>query len=171
MGLSVAEPQAFVSDDASKTAVEIGLAASAGVVASSVDAVLTVAGRRLATRGRILQDGTVNVAATIVVADSAAAATVQTTVAALEPETMASSLSAALTEAGIESEVTVTTMTATAWMVTPLADKADNQGSAQAPSPEPRHASVASPAHGSNRVLTILTFVLFASVLCPQVST
>lgn len=127
MGLTVAEPQTFVDDESSKAAVEAGIAAGAGVSASAVNAVLTVGGRRLAARGRVLQDAMVSVEATIEVEDAAAAATLQTTVAALAPSTMASSLNAALTEAGVTSGVTVATMTATAAMLTPApSDDADD---------------------------------------------
>lgn len=159
MGLTVAEPQAFVDDPASKAAVEAGLAASAGVDASAVNAVLTVGSRRLAARGRMLQEGTVNVDATIEVADEDAAATLETTVAEIEPGAMASSLSTALTEAGVASGVTVTALTATATTLSAAADDADAQGS-----PQLHTSSSASPASAQCRTSTVLTVALIAAV-------
>lgn len=112
--MTVAQPQAFVNDESSKAAVEVGIATSFGVPTSAVDATLTIGGRRISARGRVLQDGAVNVDARIEAEDAAAAENLETRVAAIEPETVSLSLTVALTVAGISSDVTVTTITANA---------------------------------------------------------
>jgi len=112
--MTVADPLAFVSDESSKAAVEEGIATSVSVPTSAVDVTLTVGGRRISARGRVLQDGAVKVDATIQAEDAAAAENLETRVAAIEPETVALSLNVAFTVAGISSDVTVTTITANA---------------------------------------------------------
>lgn len=102
MDLSVPDPQSFVNNPASKGAVEAGVADAANVAADAVEAVLTVA-RRLEEEPRRLQGtGTVNVAATIHVADAATVATLQDSVNSIETAAMATSLNTALSGAGID---------------------------------------------------------------------
>lgn len=99
--LSVSDPQGFVNNPASKEAVEAGIADAANVAADAVEAVLTVA-RRLEEEPRHLQGtGTVNVDATIHVADAATVATLKDSVNSIETAEMATSLNTALSGAGI----------------------------------------------------------------------
>lgn len=127
IGITVADPQAFVNDTSSKAAMEVGVATSVGVPTSTVNAILTIGGRRIMARGRVLQGGIVNVDATVEVAYAAAAATLATTVAAIAPETMALCLNVAFTVAGVTADVTVTAITATALMVNSApSDEADD---------------------------------------------
>jgi len=110
MELSVADPAAFVANPASQTAVEQGIAEAAGVDSSKVVATLSVA-RRLRQSDRRLQ-GTVNVDATVEADSADAVDALQTRVAAVTAETMATELNSALTAAGIEATVVVSDLVA-----------------------------------------------------------
>lgn len=106
------DPQAFVDNTASQGIVEKGIADSIeGVVPGDVAATLTVGSRRL---GRSLQEGTVDVAAVITVADAAEASSIGALAAAVTPADMATNIQAAAVEAGVPVNVTVTGYTATA---------------------------------------------------------
>jgi hypothetical protein len=114
MPMTVDDPAAFVANEASKPAVEEGIAAAAGVSIHKVKATLTVPdpSRRLQGSDRRLQ-GTVDVSAEIQAENAAAVADLQTTVAAIEPAAMTTSLNTALESAGLPT-VEVTELTAAA---------------------------------------------------------
>lgn len=99
MTLTVADPQAFVDDPNSQVAMENAIATTASVDPSAVTATLTVA-RRLAEQRKL--QGSVNVAATIEVADAAAANSLSSTMAAVSPEDFAATATTALTDAGVD---------------------------------------------------------------------
>lgn len=110
MVLTVDNPAEFVQDDANRMAVEDGIASAAGVEAEAVEAVLTVAQRRLQESLRRLQDGsgTVDVAATIHAADATAAEALQTTLGGIDAAAMTESIAAAFEDASINITITVT---------------------------------------------------------------
>lgn len=110
MALTVDNPAEFVQDDANRMAVEDGIASAAGVEAEAVEAVLTVAQRRLQESLRRLQDGsgTVDVAATIHTADATAAEDLLTTIGNIDAATMTESIAAAFEDASINITITVT---------------------------------------------------------------
>lgn len=108
MALTVADPSAFVADNANKRAVEAGIASAAGVTTDAVEAVLTVGQRRLRVQDtqRRLQ-GTVDVAATIHTASAEAAAAMQGTVGSINATQMTASIATAFTNAGITMTIEV----------------------------------------------------------------
>lgn len=109
MALTVADPAAFVANEASQGAVEQGIADAAGnsVSADDVDAVLSV-GRRLAAdlrNSRRLQ-GTVNVEATILAGAPGDVAALETTMGSITANSLTTSINAALTDASVDVTVT-----------------------------------------------------------------
>jgi len=108
MALTVADPSAFVADNANKRAVEAGIASAAGVTTDAVEAVLTVGQRRLRVQDtqRRLQ-GTVDVAATIHTASAEAAVAMQGTVGSIDATQMTASIATAFTNAGITMTIEV----------------------------------------------------------------
>lgn len=112
MEITVANPQEFVQNPASERAVAGGIASAANVAPSKVSARLSVA-RRLQESGRRLQQGGgVNVDATIEADDASGVAALESSVSAIPTDTMASSLTTALGNAGIQGGVTVASMSA-----------------------------------------------------------
>jgi len=101
MSLEVADPAGFVVNPASKAAVEQGIASAASVTADKVDAVLTVARRRLWDEPARRLAGAVNVETTIHVEDANSVATLQSTVNSIESDTMATALNTALQSANL----------------------------------------------------------------------
>lgn len=111
MGITVADPAAFVANAASAGAVESGIAAAAGIDATNVNVVLSVAptARRLEDelRGSRRLQGAVNVEAAIQLPSAGALDTIM----GIDASEMTTPLNAALTAAGLE-EVTVNSLTA-----------------------------------------------------------
>merc|ERR1712166_808187 len=111
MGITVADPAAFIANAASAGAVESGIAAAAGIDATNVNVVLSVApaGRRLEDelRGSRRLQGAVNVEAAIQLPSAGAL----DTIVSIDATEMTTSLNVALTAAGLE-EVTVNSLTA-----------------------------------------------------------
>lgn len=109
MQLTVPDPDDFVADPANKLAVEAGIATAAGDIdPSDVEAILSVAtSRRLKESLRRLTTGTIDVDATIHTTDAAAAATMVTTVSAIESTAMSTAIAEAFVDAGLDVNVTV----------------------------------------------------------------
>jgi hypothetical protein len=112
MSMTVEDPQAFVDDASSKTAVEAGIATAAGVSPDKVVATLSVGSRRLQGSDRRLQQGSVDVSAEIQAENAGAVAALQSSVAGIEPAAMTTSLNDALSSAGLPT-VAVASLTAT----------------------------------------------------------
>lgn len=116
MTLSVADPAAFVQNEASEGAVAAGIANSAGesVSAEDVQVDLSVA-RRLASdlrNSRRLQTaGSVNVDATILAGAPDDVAAIQTTMGSVSAADLTTNINTALTDAGVSAEVTATAPT------------------------------------------------------------
>lgn len=117
MELTVEDPLAFVNHIESQNAVEQGIAAVAGVDATTVDVALSVA-RRLSAHFRKLQSA-VNVNATVVAADSVEAVALASEVSAMSPEVMTVALNDALQAADVDVVVAVLAVEATASNLTP----------------------------------------------------
>jgi len=111
MGITVADPAAFVANPASEAAVAAGIAAAASVTAEAVEVTLTVASRRLDSHEEATS-GTVNVVATIQAANEDAVAALETRVNDIEPTIMATHLNTALEAIGVD--VSVSSLTAAA---------------------------------------------------------
>lgn len=111
MGITVADPAAFIANAASAGAVESGIAAAAGIDATNVNVVLSVApaGRRLEDelRGSRRLEGAVNVEAAIQLPSAGALDTILN----IDASEMTTSLNVALAAAGLE-EVAVNSLTA-----------------------------------------------------------
>jgi hypothetical protein len=106
MQLTVDDPEEFVADEKNKVAVEKGIADAAGVDEGDVEAVLTVASRRLQQSLRRLSGG-VDVDATIFTEDAAAATAMVALVEDIEPEAMTTAIETAFEEAGLNATVAV----------------------------------------------------------------
>lgn len=108
MELTVANPQTFVNDPNSATAVAQGIATAAGVDLVAVEVRLSVA-RRLDNHATATS-GTVTVDATIQATDAASVSNLQDTVNAIEQDAMTEALNTALAVMGVT--VTVNSMAA-----------------------------------------------------------
>jgi hypothetical protein len=147
MEITVDDPAEFVADPANKMAVEAGIAEAAGVDASDVEAVLTVA-RRLQESLRRLTGGAVNVEATIHTEDAAAATAMVATVAAIEPAAMTEALETAFEDAGINVTIEVANI---AEPETQSADQAVAEAAAAASSGGSSGSASSGTANGAHR--------------------
>jgi len=139
MALTVADPAAFVADQGNKRAVEQGIAVAAGVDESAVDAVLTVGSRRLQVAMRRMQDGTVNVEATVHAADAPALATLTTSLTEVDATLMTTHITTAFAANNIEG-VTITVSSLADPVQAPTATEAyaaEEAAAAPATSPAP----------------------------------